>query len=223
MTTDLAPTTQQNLVNRIRSRQAGHPSGLVGRIIGRAMVKDTADGNDRALELLGLTDQQIVLEVGFGQGRTAAKLIEQGHRILGTEVSKTMVKQATARNRRACRDGRAKLVLSKDGIVPFSDAAADAAFTTHTIYFMSDPQATLDEVGRVLRPGGRFVIACRVADDDIPAWMDLTVYRIPSKERVETMLGRAGFENITHQPGDASNHWTHLFAAELSEGGADRR
>ena len=45
-----------SLVNRIRSRQAGHPTGLLGRIIGRVMVKDTASANDRAVELLALTE-----------------------------------------------------------------------------------------------------------------------------------------------------------------------
>ena len=35
---------------RFRSRQSGHPSGLIGRLFGRAMVKDTAStprGTDR--------------------------------------------------------------------------------------------------------------------------------------------------------------------------------
>ena len=215
MTTDITSKTRPNVINRIRSRQAGHPSGLLGRIIGRVMVKDTADANDRALELLQLTQYRTVLEIGFGQGRTAAKLIEQGHRVIGVEVSDTMVNQATARNRRACRDGRAELVPGDGRMIPFEDNSADVAFTAHTIYFMSDPQTTLTEVARVLRPSGRLVIACRVSDDEIPAWMDPTIYRIPTTDRIETMLGAAGFEQITHHTGNESTHWTHWFVAEL--------
>ncbi len=63
------------------------------------MVKDTADANDRALALLDLTAPRTVLEVGFGQGRTAAVLLDAGHRVIGVDPSTTMVKQATARNR----------------------------------------------------------------------------------------------------------------------------
>jgi SAM-dependent methyltransferase len=207
-------TTTPGLVGRIRSRQAGHPSGLLGRIIGRAMVKDTAAANDRAVELLELGEPSAVLEVGYGQGRTAAKLLDQGHRVLGVEVSDTMVNQARARNRRASRDGRAELRRGDGRTIPFEDARADAAVTVHTIYFMPDPAATIAEVARVLRPGGRFVLACRVGDDPMPAWMDPGVYRIPTIAAIGTMLGAAGFAPITHHPGDESTHCTHWFVAE---------
>lgn len=202
-------------VNRIRSRQAGHPSGLLGRIIGRIMVKDTADANDRALELLHLTQPSTVLEIGFGQGRTAAKLLDAGHRVIGADVSATMVAQAAARNRRACTDGRAQLVHSDGITVPFPDVSADAAFTVHTVYFMADPAATIAEIARVLRPDGRVVIACRVADDPMPAWMDTTIYRIPTTAQVCTMLEDAGFTTITHHPGSPATHDTHWFAADV--------
>lgn len=151
-----------SFVNRIRSRQAGHPTGLLGRIIGRVMVKDTASANDRAVDLLQLTAPSAVLEIGFGQGSTVARLVDAGHKVLGVDVSNAMVAQAGARNRRACADGRAQLVRT-DGIgLPIPDYAADAALTVHTIYFMPDPSATFAEVARVLRPGGMFAIACRV-------------------------------------------------------------
>ena len=208
-------TTKPGLIGRIRSRQAGHPSGLLGRIIGRAMVKDTAMANDRALDLLDLGEPRTVLEVGFGQGRTAAKLVDQGHGVIGVEVSETMVNQARARNRKACADGRAELVPGDGRTVPFGDHTADAAFTVHTIYFMPDPTTTLAEVARVLRPGGRLVVACRVGDDEMPAWMDPDVYRIPTIAEIEAMLHAAGFAQITRHAGDGASFHTHWFAADL--------
>ena len=74
MSTDTA--ARPGSMARFRSRQSGHPTGLVGRIFGRAMVKDTADANDRALAVLDLTAPSTVLEVGFGQGRTVAVLLD---------------------------------------------------------------------------------------------------------------------------------------------------
>ena len=213
--TSTTSTTRPNLINRIRSRQAGHPSGLLGRVIGRLMVKDTAGSNDRALELLELDEPRTVLEVGFGQGRTAAKLSDQGHRVVGVDVSEAMLAQATARNRAACRDGRVQLHLGDGRSLPFEDDVADVAFTAHTIYFMDDPQLTLNEVVRVVRPGGRFVIACRVSDDGMPEWMDRDIYRIPSINHVQTMLDSAGFIDVVHHRGDETTHMTHWFVAEL--------
>ena len=206
---------QPNLIGRIRSRQAGNPSGLLGRIIGRAMVKDTAASNDRCIELLELSRPLTVLEVGFGQGRTAAGLVHRGHRVIGVDVSPTMVNQATARNRRACRDGRAELVLGDGHTIPFEDDTAGAAFTAHTVYFMSQRQKAMNEIARVLEPGGRFVMACRVGDDVMPAWMDPTIYRIPTIGQIQTLLGTAGFEPVVHHAGDESTHHTHWFIADL--------
>lgn len=213
--TDVPGTGRPNAINRIRSRQAGHPTGLLGRVVGRAMVKDTAGANDRALELLDLTEPRTVLDVGFGQGRAVARLVDDGHTVIGVDVSTTMVSQATARNRRACADGRADLRAGDGRTLPFDGSTADVAFTAHTVYFMPDPQATIAEVARVLRAGGRFVIACRISDDGVPAWMDPEVYRIPSAKQIEQMLRAAGFDDVTHHAGDATAHDTHWFVADL--------
>lgn len=205
-------------VGRLRSRQSGLPTGLLGRFFGRAMEGATADSNDRALAMLDLSQPRTVLDVGFGQGRTASVLLRDGHRVIGVDASPTMVKQATARNRAACRDGRATL-RHGDGIsIPFPDAIADAAITVHTIYFMPDPATTLAEIARVLRPGGTLAIACRTSDTPTAAWIDPDVYRIPSACQVMDMLHTAGFNQLDHQPGDSSNRDIHCFAARLPTG-----
>jgi SAM-dependent methyltransferase len=201
------------LLGRVRSRQAGLPSGVLGRIVGRAMVKDTAESNDRALAMLDLTQPCTVLDVGFGQGRTAAVLLRAGHQVIGVDASATMVKQATARNRAACRTGRATLRHGNGVTIPFPDHSTDAAITVHTIYFMPDPSATIREIARVLRPAGTLVIACRTSDDPTPAWMDPDIYRIPSASAVRSMLHDAGLTVVDHQAGDTAHHNTHLFVA----------
>lgn len=91
-----------------------------------------------------------MLEVGFGQGRTAAVLVQLGHRVLGVDPSPTMVAQARARNMRRMPRW-ASHPHRGDGItIPFPNGTAGAAFTVHTIYFMPDP-ATLTDIARVLR------------------------------------------------------------------------
>ena len=205
--------SRPGLVGRVRSRQSGLPNGLLGRIIGRAMVGATAESNDRALAVLDLSQPCTVLDVGFGQGRTAAILVRDGHHVIGVDPSPTMVKQATARNRAACRDGRATLRDGDGTTIPFPDDTADAAITAHTIYFMPDPSATIADIARVLRPGGSLVIACRTSDTKAPAWMDPDVYRIPTAAEIIATLRAAGFSHVEHQPGDTSNHDIHLFLA----------
>jgi len=218
MSADVA--VRPGAVARFRSRQSGHPTGLVGRIFGRAMVKDTADANDRALALLDLTAPRTVLEVGFGQGRTAAVVLDAGHHVIGVDPSTTMVKQATTRNRTACRDRRADLRHSDGTNIAFDDNSADVAFSVHTVYFMPNPAATFTEIARVLRPGGTLVLACRTSDTPAPTWMDPDVYRIPTASGLTAMLTAAGFHRIDHHTVDTAGYELHLLAAHLANDSA---
>ena len=218
MSADVA--VRPGAVARFRSRQSGHPTGLVGRIFGRAMVKDTADANDRALALLDLTAPRTVLEVGFGQGRTAAVVLDAGHHVIGVDPSTTMVKQATTRNRTACRDRRADLRHSDGTNIAFDDNSADVAFSVHTVYSMPNPTATFTEIARVLRPGGTLVLACRTSDTPAPTWMDPDVYRIPTASGLAAMLTAAGFHRIDHHTVDTAGYELHLLAAHLANDSA---
>lgn len=206
-------TARPGIVGRYRSRQSGHPSGLVGRIFGRAMVKDTAAANDTAIELLHLTTPRTVLEIGFGQGRTVAALLDHGHRVLGVDPSTTMVRQATARNRAACRDGRADLRHSDGTTIPFHADAADAAITVHTLYFMPDPTATFAEISRVLRPDSTLVVACRTSDEPVPSWFDPSVYTFRTVAEIATILRAAGFAQVEDQTDPGPVPHAHFFTA----------
>lgn len=161
------------------------------------MVAHTAGANDLAIELLGVESGAKVLEIGFGQGRSVQRLVSAGHRVVGVEVAPTMFRQARARNRAACRDGRAQLSLGDGTLLPVEDRSVDAALSVHTVYFMPDPARTLAEVARVLRPDGPFVLACRVADDPTPEWMDPSIYRIRPAEEIVKLLEAAGFSDVS--------------------------
>lgn len=210
-------STRPGVIGRLRSRQSGLPSGMLGRIFGRAMEGTTADHNDQALALLDLSRPRTVIDIGFGQGRTAALLVGQGHRVLGVDASPTMVKQATARNRAACRDGRATLRRGDGIAIPFPDDSADAAISVHTIYFMPDPAATFADIARVLRPGGTLVVACRTSDTPTPAWMDPDIYRVPTADHVKATLVSAGFVQVEHHTAETADDDLRLFAARLPD------
>lgn len=210
-----AALARPSLVARFRSRQSGLPSGLVGRIFGRAMEGATQAANDVAVEALDLREPRTILEIGFGQGRTVARLAADGHTVYGVDPSATMVRQAAARNRAACRAGRVTLHIGDGITMPFPDASVDSAITVHTLYFMADPATTIADIARVLRPAGTFVVACRTSDTKPPVWMDPDVYRFRSAADITTLLHNAGFD-VEHRPGSADSDQTHLFIARHS-------
>lgn len=191
-----AERTTPGVLSRLRSRQSGRPHGLLGRAIGRLMVKETALGNDRNLELLGSVDGQTVLDLGFGQGRMVQILAERGATVFGSEVSRTMLMQATRRNRRAIAAGTVDLRLSDGVDIPFDTNSCDAIVTAHTIYFWQDPQATLTDMCRVLRPGGYLTLAYNCSDDGVPEWMDPDVFSMYTMFEVIKMLEVAGFVDV---------------------------
>jgi len=160
------------------------------------MVKDTALGNDRNLELVGHVDGQTVLDLGFGQGRTVEILAERGAKVLGCEVSRTMLMQATRRNRKAIANNMVDLRLSDGVTIPFDTNSTDAIVTAHTIYFWPDPQTTLTDMCRVLRPGGYLTLAFNCADEGVPDWMDPSVFSSYTMFEVIKMLEVAGFVDV---------------------------
>lgn len=80
--------------------------------------------------------------------------------LVGLDVSDVMVRQASARNRAAVRDKRALFVRSDlaDGL-PWEAGEFDLAFSVNCAQFWPSLVGGLAELGRVVRSGGRIVIA----------------------------------------------------------------
>lgn len=109
-----------------------------------------------ATEVAELAPQARVLEVGSGPGRLAARLAElaPGVQITGVDISPEMVERA---NSLAANSGVAERVEFRAGDVaslPFPDASFDAVVSTFSLHHWQRPAKGLEEIYRVLRPGG---------------------------------------------------------------------
>src|SRR5262245_56772431 len=80
--------------------------------------------------------------------------------------------------------------------LPLPDDSAYALLAVHTIYFWPEPAATLAEVARVLRHGGRLVLALRTAEHPLPRRLDRNVYHVPTTEQLIEWLDRAAFTDV---------------------------
>ncbi len=97
-----------------------------------------------------------VLELGFGTGELLAEAAAQGWASTGLELSPAM--HAVAARRLAAQGLAAPRVQAAAQAMPFAPRSFDAVLATFPAPYILDP-ATLAECARVLRPGGRLVIA----------------------------------------------------------------
>jgi ubiquinone/menaquinone biosynthesis C-methylase UbiE len=133
------------------ARQAGNPSGILGRLIGRIMAMETFTVNRRVVELLELAERSRVLEVGFGHGRTPARVAELAPKgfIACIDISSEMVQMAHRHNRDAIEKGLIEMKCASSDHIPYADESFDRVYTVHTLYIWNNPLAHLREIHRV--------------------------------------------------------------------------
>lgn len=109
-------------------------------------------------ELLCLQAGETVLDVGSGPGLLAAEMAEEvgpSGAVHGVDFSKDMLAMA----RDHCR-GRPTVSFQRVDAteLPFLDGSIDAAVSTQVYEYVTDVEAALAELYRVLRPGGRALV-----------------------------------------------------------------
>ena len=77
--------------------------------------------------------------------------------------------------------------------IPLAHAAVDCVWCSHVLQFVPRPLELLQEVRRVLRPGGRLVITVPLVRPRIPDPLDLQV-RFFTPRSLRRLLDAAGFD-----------------------------
>jgi len=97
-----------------------------------------------------------VLDVASGTAGVAIQLARRGTaRVVGVDLTEQMLRQGRVNVTRAGLAARIGLVAGRGEQLPFPDASFDALTFTYLLRYVDDPQATLTELARVVRPGGR--------------------------------------------------------------------
>src|ERR1700761_1555446 len=113
----------------------------------RAMVDQIASGPGRGGTLM--------LDVASGTAGVALELAARTPmKVVGADLTEPMLREGQARVTAAGHDGRIALGTGRGGQLPFPDASFDALTFTYLLRYVDDPQATLTELARVLKPGG---------------------------------------------------------------------
>ncbi|MGO9335197.1 MAG: class I SAM-dependent methyltransferase [Acidimicrobiales bacterium] len=95
-----------------------------------------------------------VLDVASGTAGVALQLADRtSSHVVGVDLSRSMLKIGQRNVAKAHQVRRVQLVNGRAEMLPFPDAAFDALTFTYLFRYVDDPQATLTELARVVKPG----------------------------------------------------------------------
>ncbi len=173
---------------------------LGGRLFMGAMGPGMGDEHRLAEEMLMLTPGDRVLDVACGPGnftRRFAGAVGDGL-VVGLDASATMLD-------RAIHEGVPEAVAYVRGdacALPFADGTFDAVCCFAALYLIEHPLAAIDEIARVLAPGGRVALLSSCARGPLPVGpanavvRELTGVRLFGREELTGALTEAGLADV---------------------------
>ena len=128
-------------------------------------------GTGNPFSLGELRPGEKVVDLGSGAGidsLIAAKKVGTEGRVIGVDMTPAMLKKA----RRAAKEaGLANIVEFREGYaeaLPVDDGCADVVICNGVLNLMPDKVAALEEMSRVLKPGGRLQIGDILVQKAVP-------------------------------------------------------
>lgn len=106
-----------------------------------------------------LTSSSTLLEICVGTGAIAQPLADAGHTVIGLDLSRPMLEIAATRL-------PGMLIFGDAGVLPIADRSVDAVVAVWAVHVVGDFDALVDEVRRVLRPGGTWLVVSPTPDVD---------------------------------------------------------
>jgi demethylmenaquinone methyltransferase/2-methoxy-6-polyprenyl-1,4-benzoquinol methylase len=129
-----------------------------------------------------------ILDVATGTGMVAFALAERGAEVVGLDQSEEMLGAARARLQRTPKlADRLSFVLGEAEALPFADGEFDALSFTYLLRYVDDAAATMRELARVVKAGGRIgMVEFGAPRDPALRWL----WRIHTRAGLP-LLGRA--------------------------------
>ncbi len=154
---------------------------MAHRLYDMFMFETSQETWEAVLALLHPAPGERVLDVGTGTGRLAvalADLVGEEGKVFGVDVSPAMLRQAQRQIARTPFRDRIEVRQGDVRALPFADGSFDAAAVSLVLELLR-PEGTagaLKELRRVVRPGGRIVLAALA--EEMPYGRTLSFYLV---------------------------------------------
>ena len=177
------------------------PAGFGGRVMVSMMNLCHSPMARWGFRFLKLAGNAAVLDCGCGGGANLTRLLKKCPNgiVKGIDYSPVSVEKARKVNQQAIQQGRCTVLQGSVADMIFADNWFDAVTAFETVYFWPDLPRCFQEVYRVLKPGGTFLI-CNESNGDTDKdkkWTEIiggmTIYK---DAELKMYLEQAGFHDV---------------------------
>ena len=146
------------ILDRYIARQLSNPTGVGGKLIFSIMNRQNRPLYDEVIRLLALSNTDNVLDIGCGNGYVLNMLAHQYDcTFTGIDISTSIIENASNRYYKFTKDGKITFSCQNADAMSFANDSFSKAYTINTVYFWENPDTTMSEIWRILRPNGLFI------------------------------------------------------------------
>lgn len=178
--------------------QGVKPSGPLGWLVAWSMPLFFGSLYREVARLLDLRPDDEVLDVACGSGVFLHRYAGAARRIAGLDHSEVQIQLAQRLNQARIRAGAAEFVQGDSAALPWGDGSFSAV-TCNCLDCFAQPLRSLQEMHRVLRPGGRLVLSIDFQPDAASARKAERRWALPAwtEDELRHLMADAGFPQVS--------------------------
>jgi ubiquinone/menaquinone biosynthesis C-methylase UbiE len=149
------------------------------------------------LEELNLDKNDTYCEIGCGGGILLRMAVDKVQKAAAIDHSKDMVELASSNNKQAVSNGQVEILQGNAEKLPWETNSFTKCASANMFFYVENPRIVLNEVFRVLKPGGRFSLVTMnngiLSKITFVYLMSLKTYK---DTVMKNMFETAGFQNV---------------------------
>lgn len=185
-----------------RERAAEYDAG--NDVMFRMLLCEEEQTREQLTDFLEIVQGDRILEVGCGTCRDTRHFLKRGAQVYAGDINREMVHIGRVRLEAAEVDTSVlKLFVADAGKLPFPDGFFDRAFHFGGLNLFPDIRASIAEIARVVKPGGRVVLG----DEGVGPWLGETEFGKILKNSNPLFHYQAPLDKIPTHARNVSCHW----------------
>ncbi len=183
------------------------PEGIGGKIMLSMMNKGHDKVSNWGFSHISAESNMKILDIGCGGGLNIKKWLQlsKDSKVIGFDYSPESVQKSLKMNKKAVEEGRCEVIEGSVINLPFKENEFDFVSAFETVYFWPNIIDSFENVKRVLKPGGKFMIVneASLLDKRSKKWEGIIDGMIVySEKNLISFLEEAGFKiNVSETKG----------------------